>query len=141
VLWLKEAIEKRGGQVADFGSMGVEEVVDRTLVILKDLVGETPGLIEPTYHPIDRFRLSFYRNQVIHLFIEEGLLCAVLYTKVKAGGAAPAQRMDRSELLKELRFLSRLMQNEFVFRTEGLFVNAERVCSARQQHAIETLDS
>ncbi|GAA5965561.1 hypothetical protein JCM3765_007380 [Sporobolomyces pararoseus] len=130
VLWLKEAIEKRGGQVADFGSMTVEEVVDRTLVILKDLVGETPGLIEPTYHPIDRFRLSFYRNQVIHLFVEEALLCAVLYTKVKAGGAAPAQRMERSELLKELRFLSRLMQNEFVFATEGLFVNAERVISS-----------
>lgn len=107
--------------------MSVDEVVDRTLVILKDLVGETPGLIEPTYHPIDRFRLSFYRNQVIHLFVEEALLCAVLYTRVKAGGAAPAQRMERSELLKELRFLSRLMQNEFVFATEGLFVNAERV--------------
>ncbi|GAA5830872.1 hypothetical protein JCM3766R1_003456 [Sporobolomyces carnicolor] len=130
VLWLKEAIEKRGGQVADFGSMSVDEVVDRTLVILKDLVGETPGLIEPTYHPIDRFRLSFYRNQVIHLFVEEALLCAVLYTRVKAGGAAPAQRMERSELLKELRFLSRLMQNEFVFATEGLFVNAERVISS-----------
>ncbi|GAA5871230.1 hypothetical protein JCM16303_000687 [Sporobolomyces ruberrimus] len=130
VLWLKDAIEKRGGKVADFGIMTVEEVVDRTLVILKDVVGETPGLIEPTYHPIDRFRLSFYRNQVIHLFVEEALLCSVLYTRVKAGGAAPAQRMERSELLKELRFLSRLMQNEFVFATEGLFVNAERVIAS-----------
>ncbi|GAA6059510.1 hypothetical protein JCM10212_002253 [Sporobolomyces blumeae] len=130
VLWLKQAIEDRGGKVADFGQMSAEEVVERTLVVLKDLVGETPGLIEPTYHPVDRFRLSFYRNQVIHLFVEESLLCAVLYTRVKAGGAAPSQRMERTELLRELRFLSRLMQNEFVFPSEGLFVNAEKTIAS-----------
>lgn len=32
--------------------------------MLKDLIGEQQGLIEPTYHPISRFELSFYRNQV-----------------------------------------------------------------------------
>jgi len=29
VKWLKAAIEARGGRVADFGDMSVEEVVDR----------------------------------------------------------------------------------------------------------------
>lgn len=86
VVWLKSAIEARGGKVADFGDMTVEEVVDRSgsahagglylsprkadvvshraLLVLKDLIGEQQGLIEPTYHPISRFELSFYRNQV-----------------------------------------------------------------------------
>lgn len=30
VVWLKSAIEARGGKVADFGDMTVEEVVDRS---------------------------------------------------------------------------------------------------------------
>jgi hypothetical protein len=30
VVWLKSAIEARGGKVADFGEMTVEEVVDRS---------------------------------------------------------------------------------------------------------------
>lgn len=31
VVWLKSAIEARGGKVADFGDMTVEEVVDRSV--------------------------------------------------------------------------------------------------------------
>ncbi|GAA5992372.1 hypothetical protein JCM10908_000451 [Rhodotorula pacifica] len=126
VVWLKSAIEARGGKVADFGEMTVEEVVDRALLVLKDLIGEQQGLIEPTYHPISRFELSFYRNQVIHLFVEESMLCAVLYTRVKAGGAAPAQRIEKSDCLHELHFISRLLSNEFIYSPEGLEANAER---------------
>lgn len=51
----------------------------RALVVLKDLIGEHKGLIEPTYYPANRFELSFYRNQVIHLFVSESMLCAALY--------------------------------------------------------------
>ncbi|GAA5938602.1 hypothetical protein JCM1841_003045 [Sporobolomyces salmonicolor] len=130
ILWLKGAIETRGGRVADFGDMPVEEVVERTLLVLKDLIGEKRDLIEPTYHPLDRFQLSFYRNQVIHLFVEESMLCAVLYTRVKAGGAAPSQRMERNDALRELHFLSRLLQNEFVYQGDGLEANAERTIAS-----------
>lgn len=119
----------------------------RALLVLKDLIGEQKGLIEPTYHPISRFELSFYRNQarerawsctrpsslieraalqVIHLFVEESMLCAVLYTRVKAGGAAPAQRIERADCLHELHFISRLLSNEFIYSPEGLEANAER---------------
>lgn len=54
------------------------------------------------------------------------MLCTVLYTRVKAGGAAPAQRMERSDCLFELHFISRLLSNEFVYMPEGLETNAER---------------
>ncbi|CEQ41343.1 SPOSA6832_03065, partial [Sporobolomyces salmonicolor] len=73
ILWLKGAIETRGGRVADFGDMPVEEVVERTLLVLKDLIGEKRDLIEPTYHPLDRFQLSFYRNQNEFVYQGDGL--------------------------------------------------------------------
>ncbi|GAA6017937.1 hypothetical protein JCM10207_002712 [Rhodosporidiobolus poonsookiae] len=126
VAWLKQAIEARGGQVADFGGMSLPEVVDRALVVLKDLIGEQKDLIESTYYPINRFEISFYRNAVIHLFVEESMLCAVLYSRVKAGGAAESQRMDRDEALHDLHFVSRLLSNEFVYAPDGLEANAER---------------
>jgi hypothetical protein len=64
VAWLRSAIEARGGRVAEFAGMDIEQVVDRALVVLKDLIGEHKDLIEPTFYPISRFELSFYRNQV-----------------------------------------------------------------------------
>lgn len=78
----------------------------------------------------NRFELSFYRNQVIHLFVSESMLCAALYTRVKAGGAAPSQRMRRADLLDELHFISRLLQHEFVYGTEGLEVNAAQTIAS-----------
>jgi hypothetical protein len=60
----------------------------------------------------------------MHLFVSEALLAAALYTRVKAGGAAPSQRMPRQVVLAELSFMSRLLQNEFVYGTEGLEANA-----------------
>ncbi|GAA5826424.1 hypothetical protein JCM11251_002361 [Rhodosporidiobolus azoricus] len=133
VIWLKEAIEARGGQVADWGEMSVNEVVDRALDVLKDLIGVQRDLIEHTFFPISRFELSFYRNQVIHLFVEESMLCAVLYSRVKAGGSAPAQRMERSAALNELHFISRLLSNEFVYSPEGLESNAVRTIASLAQ--------
>lgn len=42
--------------------------------IHKDLIGEhkIKDLLEPTFYPINPFELSYYRNQVIHMFVEEG---------------------------------------------------------------------
>ncbi|GAA6042860.1 hypothetical protein JCM8097_007194 [Rhodosporidiobolus ruineniae] len=136
VLWLKAAIQDRGGQVADFGEMAPEEVVDRALGVLKSLIGVQKDLIEPTYFPLNRFELSFYRNQVIHLFVEEALLCAVLYSRVKAGGAAESQRMERVNALRELHFLSRLLSNEFVYAPEGLESNAQRTIDSLAQDEV-----
>ena len=54
------------------------------------------------------------------------MLCAVLYTRVKAGGAAPSQRLKKADCLHELQFISRLLSNEFIYSPEGLEANAER---------------
>lgn len=44
--WLRGAIEARGGRVAEFAGMEIEQVVDRALIVLKDLIGEHKDLIE-----------------------------------------------------------------------------------------------
>lgn len=88
---------------------------ERALGVLKDLIGEVKGLAEPTFYARDRFQLSFYRNQVIHLFVSEVIISAALYTKIKQGGGPTNQRISYRELRSQCEFLSQLLKTEFVF--------------------------
>ncbi|KAF6767404.1 Phospholipid/glycerol acyltransferase [Kalmanozyma brasiliensis GHG001] len=125
--WLRSAIIKKGFTVADFGTMKTGEVVDRALnTVMKGLITEQKDVMEPTFVPDKHFELSFYRNQVIHIFVSESLAAAALYTKVKQGGTAPMQRMTRKELLNECMFISSVLRNEFVFGVDTLETNVDR---------------
>ena len=75
VVGLIAKIKERGGKVANFDGMEVEEVVEKALIVIKGLVSTQTDLIEPTYSPSDRFQLSFYRNQVrlLHCQLSDGL--------------------------------------------------------------------
>src|ERR1700712_3065457 len=59
----------------------------------------------------------------IHLFILDALVCAGLYTRVKAGGGPEHQTMTFDDLRKEVLFLSQLFRGEFIFPPEGLDTN------------------
>jgi glycerol-3-phosphate O-acyltransferase len=83
--------------------------------VLKDLIGEVKGLAEPTFFARDRFQLSFYRNQVIHLFVSEVIISAALYIKIKQGGGPTNQIISYRELWNQCEFLSQLLKTEFVF--------------------------
>ncbi|KAI8810428.1 acyltransferase-domain-containing protein [Cladochytrium replicatum] len=85
-------ITSKGGRVADFQGNPTSLIVDRALKGLKGLVGQRGDLLEPVYYPVKRFELSFYRNQVIHLFIQEVIACLALYSTVKYGGPIMEQR-------------------------------------------------
>jgi glycerol-3-phosphate O-acyltransferase len=126
--WLKKAIEQKGGQVSEFYGMSTGEVVDRTLLIHKDLIGERKekDIIEPTFYPIAPFELSYYRNQVIHLFIEEAIVCAALYTVIKKGGGKPLQRMKYEDLLDEVTFLSSILKLDMIFKPGRVEDNTAR---------------
>lgn len=63
---------------------------------------------------------------MIHIFVNEALLCASLYTKVKQGGTAPMQTMSREDLLSECAFISGVLRNEFVYGTENIETNVDR---------------
>ena len=123
--WVKDAIIAKGYMVADFGAMSTAEIVDRALSVMKDLITEEKDVMEPTFTPAKRFELSFYRNQVMHIFVSEALVSAALYTKVKQGGSAPMQRMTRAALTEECSFISHVLRNEFVFGTDSLQGNVD----------------
>ncbi|KAJ5946840.1 hypothetical protein N7454_003679 [Penicillium verhagenii] len=124
--WLSERVRAKGGRVAHFYRSPTEMVVDRALDVLgPKLVGETPGLAEPTYHAVDRFQLSFYRNMLIHLFITEALVSVAMYTKIKQGGGPTNQRIGYEALRSQVSFLSQLFRGEFIFPPEGLATNLE----------------
>lgn len=61
--WLRESIVARGGRVADLGAADSGTVVDRTIKVLGDLVGEHTDVLEPTFFAAKRFSLSIARNQ------------------------------------------------------------------------------
>ncbi|KAI8643609.1 hypothetical protein BD408DRAFT_414566 [Parasitella parasitica] len=126
--WLKKIIEDKGGQVSEFHGMSTAEIVDKTVVIHKDLIGERRGkdIVEPTFYPIAAFELSYYRNQVIHLFVEEAIVCAALYSVVKKGGGKPLQRMQYAHLLDEISFLSSLLKLDMIYRPGGVESNTRR---------------
>lgn len=71
VNWLIKQILKKGGSVVDFKGQSTKAVVDNACELLKNIIGVQADLIEPVYFPLKPFELSYYRNQVIHLFISE----------------------------------------------------------------------
>ncbi|KAJ9644489.1 hypothetical protein H2199_003452 [Coniosporium tulheliwenetii] len=125
---LSARVRSRGGRVAHFASQPTSLVVARGLEVLgPDLVGSVPGLPEETYYAVDRFQLSFYRNMTIHLFVLPSLVCAALYTRVKLGGPAEHQRVERGELREK---------GEFIFPTEGLEANLERTIEGLREEGV-----
>lgn len=107
--WLSGRVIAKGGRVAHFYGAPTEHVVDRALEVLgPKLVGTTDGLAEQTFHAVDRFQLSFYRNMTIHLFITEALVAVSIYARVKRGGGPQNQRMPYEEVLSQVSFLSQV---------------------------------
>ncbi|KAJ3032685.1 hypothetical protein HDV00_007205 [Rhizophlyctis rosea] len=125
VNWLKREIMAKGGTV-NFGSMSTAAIVDRAVQVLKELIGTRLNLLEPVYYPIKEFELSYYRNQVMHLFIREAILSVAMYSTVKAGGPVHSQRcLYRPTLLNDVSFISNLLKSEFIYGPGGLERNFE----------------
>jgi len=83
VEWLAGHIRAQGGRVSHFGGLPTSTVVERGLEVLgPKLVRIQRDLAEETYHVVDAFQLSFYRNMTIHLFISQALVCAACYANV-----------------------------------------------------------
>ena len=138
--WLGDRVQRKGGRVAHFAGAPTEIVVDRGLEVLgKGLVDEIGGLPETTYHAVDRFQLSFYRNMTIHLFISEALVSAALYSQVKQGGAPDNQRMAFDELYQQVQFLSSIFRGEFIYPTAGLMNNLLATLSGLESDGVLNL--
>ncbi|PKI83716.1 hypothetical protein MVES1_002703 [Malassezia vespertilionis] len=123
---LRERILENGYEVANFGLNSIAEIVDRTLSHMKDLIEEHKGLLEVTFQPVKMFELSFYRNQIMHIFVHESLICVSLYMYVKQGGPTEMQRIDFESMYNACQFLSKVLRDEFVFGTMQLDRNIEK---------------
>lgn len=131
VSWFIGRIQQRGGRVGNFNHPTIEHLVENGLDVLgPDLVGEVKkNLLETTYFAKDPFKLSYYRNQVIHLFVSEAIVCAAIYSKFQQPQVHQQQQQQSgstikySELLERVQFLSQLLSGEFVFGPEGIQTN------------------
>lgn len=124
VNWLRQVVLNKGGKLADFHGMATEEIIDKATSVLSNIIGVRVQFLEPIYYPLKRFELSFYRNQVIHLFIAESILSTALYGTIKAGGSRKAQRIKlMPDLMDDVSFLSTLFKLEFIYSTGGFQIN------------------
>ncbi|ORX51323.1 acyltransferase-domain-containing protein, partial [Hesseltinella vesiculosa] len=141
--WLTRIIRAKGGNVSEFHEMSTGDIVDRTIQIHKDLIGEHKGkdILEPTFYGINPFELSYYRNQVIHMFVEEAIVCAALYTVVKIGGGKAMQRMKYTDLLQEVSFMSSLLKLDMIYKPGGVENNTRRTVQWLVDNQVIELDS
>lgn len=111
VIWFRSQITLRGGHISVFGQGNASSIVDKVTFLLSNCIDRQMQL-EEVYTPAKRFELSFYRNQVIHLFVSEATLCCALYgiTGELKGSA------KRSQVMSETQFLSQLFKWEFVYQ-------------------------
>lgn len=137
VAWLSDKIRSKGGRVASIDNY--EQVVDKAIHVLGKLVGIRKDLVEDTYYAADRFQISYFRNQVIHLFISEAIVCVSLYSKVKAGGKLTDQRSSVEDLERQTAFLSQLMKGEFIYNTQGIEANIQAALQELQRDDVITV--
>lgn len=155
VSWLINKVQEAGGRLGAMSTIDVDQgmqradgsnstinvdaVVQNALKVLgNDLVGvEHKKLLEPVYHPKDPFRLSYYRNQIIYLFISEAIVSAALFTLLKQTGS---RRFKHSSVEEVSRFLSTLLSGEFVYGPQGLQANLAKTLDNLAQHGVVVLD-
>lgn len=124
VRWLIAQIKRHGGKIGEFHVSSISDVVENALQVLgPELVGEeTKGLLQNVYYAKDPFKLSYYRNQVIHLFVPEAIVAVAMYSRI-LNMPNSENFITYSDLLGRVTFLSRLLSGEFVFGPEGIQTN------------------
>lgn len=133
--WLREEIYARGAEVAFEGA--AEAMVDYALKLQSNLITKRRNMYEPTHTvegqnsaiPNTSYRknilvLSYYRNQLLHLFQWEGAIACVIAAlagmkssrkkKATVGTGDSAGGVEESVMLEEVKFLAKLWAAEFV---------------------------
>lgn len=141
VRWLIALIKLHGGHIGEFSQPSIEALVDNGLKVLgPDLVGvEAKGLLQTTYYAKDPFKLSYYRNQIIHLFVTEAIVAVAIYSKV-LNTPNSEDYITYSDLLGRVTFISRVLSGEFVFGPEGIQTNLSHTLKALADQDVVVLD-
>ncbi len=112
--WLAHEVRARGGQLAHFED--IEATLDHSIEALGKLIKQPKGLLEPVYRPRESrwIELGYYRNQIIHLFINDGFIACAM--RAFENSYTPFPKIPYDALVEEVRLLSRFMKLEFVFK-------------------------
>lgn len=112
--WVKEQISLRGYRV-HWSIRGETDgmVVGRTIALLKDTILYHKDMVEPNVaNKQDKnfIQLAVYRNQLVHIFAREGVICVAL---MSLGSYALKTGVERGQLIKEATGLNELLRAEF----------------------------
>lgn len=132
--WLRDEIFARGSEVAFEGA--AEAMVDYALNLLRNLIQKRRNMYEPTQSvegqasspvPSSNYRknilvLSYYRNQLLHIFQWEGAIAIVMAAlagmkssrKKKLPIHSSENGVEESVMVEEVTFLAKLWAAEFV---------------------------
>lgn len=132
--WLRDEIFARGAEVAFEGA--AEAMVDYALKLLRNLIQKRRNMYEPTQSvegqasspvPSSNYRknilvLSYYRNQLLHIFQWEGAIAIVIAAlagmkssrKKKLPIHSSENGVEESVMVEEVTFLAKLWAAEFV---------------------------
>ncbi|EGC36799.1 hypothetical protein DICPUDRAFT_54421 [Dictyostelium purpureum] len=136
VEWLREEIFARGGDVAFEGPS--DALVDHSLKLISNLVSKRRNMYEPGSAQLGvtnkNYRknvlvLNFYRNQLLHLFLWDGLVSLVILSILQTrdqqsnenilntnnvNNKQPKDTVSEETIICEVRFLAKVLSIEFV---------------------------
>eukprot|EP01114_Cavostelium_apophysatum_P020927 TRINITY_DN7157_c0_g1_i1.p1 TRINITY_DN7157_c0_g1~~TRINITY_DN7157_c0_g1_i1.p1 ORF type:complete len:731 (+),score=200.79 TRINITY_DN7157_c0_g1_i1:88-2280(+) len=111
--WLSDQIKKRGGKVATpDAAHNTGQLIDTTLKVIGSLITKQKNVLQPVFTPAKRFELAYYRNQILHLFMNEGLVACSLYSNLRLRTDVS---VDQTRLLEDVAFISMLLKMEIIY--------------------------
>ena len=130
---LRNEIVFRHGRVAQLGTnpttnlAAIEQALD---VMGTNLVESNKRQYEVVYSPKRRMELSYYKNSVIHWFVEEGITACSIHADMKKAihlGVEESQfKVNKKKLLESVSFISRVLKYEFIFPTKNIKENFDK---------------
>lgn len=118
VNWLRDQVIARNGKVVPYTPDSINLVVS---LVLQGIVGKNVlvkkhknTIMLSLYNPKERMELALYRNQLIHHFVEEGIVACAIYAYEKREEKVPAAVL-KDKLLELVRDLSKMLKFEFIY--------------------------
>lgn len=133
--WLKQAVLERNGRVTPFEDTG--KIVDDAVQFLQKLLKRPKGIPEPLIRPREsrRVEMSYYRNQLMHLFLSEGVVACAMQAHPNLRAGDPG--IPKDALLGHVRSVSQILKFEFVYRpTPDIQDNFEETLALMIRRAI-----
>mmetsp|Transcript_9311 Transcript_9311/g.34448 ORF Transcript_9311/g.34448 Transcript_9311/m.34448 type:complete len:1281 (-) Transcript_9311:563-4405(-) len=147
--WLRNEILSRGNDVHWVEGQSVKSIVDRSLKIMSNVVSISVNrtqnkIVNPAVKTKFGVRddsvfmqLSFYRNQLIHVFVKESIITSAFYgmlNKDEEGEPALDAHVSMDDLIQEAQFLFKLLDVEFTDAHDNTDSVADSIASMIQRN-------